>query len=83
MKFANADYHATIIETLTVTLLHPCELTILNPPIIPAMTFMIGSAQLVANFSQITDSLAVLQNVPNFCGERKYELTDNLPFISL
>jgi hypothetical protein len=83
VKFTNANYPATIIETLSVTLLHPCELTTLNPPVIPAMTFIIGSAQLVANFSQITDSLAVQQSVPNFCGERKYELTDNLPFISL
>jgi hypothetical protein len=70
VKFSNSNYPATITETLTVTLLHPCELTILNPLVIPAMMFMIGSAQLATNFSQITDSLAVLQNVPNFCGER-------------
>ena len=30
----------------------------------------------------MSDSVAIQYNVPNFCGERKYELTDNLPFIS-
>jgi hypothetical protein len=66
-----------------VTLLHPCAVTVLNPPVIPPMKFIIASAQKTAEFSQITDSLAVLQNIPNFCGQRKYELTNNLPFLTL
>lgn len=30
----------------------------------------------------MTDSVATQYNIPKFCGERKYELTDNLPFLS-
>ena len=30
----------------------------------------------------MSDSVAIQYNLPQFCGERKYELTDNLPFNS-
>lgn len=55
----------------------------INSTAIPAIEFTIGGAQKVTEFFQITDSVAVLEGVPNFCGERKYELTNNLPFLSL
>ena len=80
-----AHYATATPATLTFQLdiIHPCTLTVINATAIPTMTFTIGSAQTVTNFFQIADSVAVRENAPKFCGERKYELTDNLPFLSL
>ena len=47
------------------------------------MKFTVGNAETVTQFLQMTDSVAVLENASKFCGERIYELTDNLPFLSL
>ena len=41
------------------------------------MTFVMGDvAGVLAEFLQMTDTQAILENNPKFCGERKYELTD-------
>ena len=40
------------------------------------MTFVMGEPTVLAEFNQMTDNVAVLENDPKFCGERKYELLD-------
>ena len=74
VAFANSGYTSTITQTLSVTLLHPCVLTVINEAAIPAMSFVIGDAPTLEMFLQMTDSVAILENDPKFCGERKYEL---------
>jgi hypothetical protein len=83
ISFTNANYASTLTQTLYVKLLHPCTSTVINPAVIPTLTFTIGDAKKIIEFMQMTDSIASQYNIPKFCGERKYELTENLPFISL
>ena len=85
LKATLANYPTATSATLSFPLdiLHPCTLTVINPAAISAMTFVIGDAQILTEFLQMSDTVAVLENVPKFCGERKYELTDQLPFITL
>ena len=48
------------------------------------MTFVMGDvAGVLAEFLQMTDTQAILENNPKFCGERLYELTDLFPFLTL
>jgi hypothetical protein len=44
VSFANASYTSTYTQTLSVKLLHPCTLTVLNAAAISAMTFTMGDA---------------------------------------
>ncbi len=59
VSFVNTSYTSTIIQNLSVKLLHPCTSTEINPPIIPAMIFLIGDEKYIADFVQMTDSTAI------------------------
>ena len=59
VAFANACFPATLAQTLSVTLLHPCKTTtISSAQTIPGLVYVFGAAAIQQEFVQFSDSVS-------------------------
>jgi hypothetical protein len=70
VKFQNPLFTATLDDTVTVTLLHPCKVTtITSSQTIPDITYGVTTAAVLTPFTAFTDNVSALYpNPPLLCG---------------
>jgi hypothetical protein len=83
-KLANYPTATPATAQFTLMIVHPCDLTVLQPFTIMPMSFTLGFVQTVTQiFPQFKDTVAESLVNSKFCGERIYTLIDGYSFLNL
>jgi hypothetical protein len=75
VKFSNALYPSTVTEVISLTLYHPCKITVITGSPISAITYNYGDPTLVVSFPRFPDTVSTQYGVANMCN-LVYTLSD-------
>jgi len=69
INFANPLYLSTLTQTLSLTLLHPCKITLITTSqVINPITYPFGGAAVLTAFTNFADTVSVEYGLPTLCG---------------
>jgi hypothetical protein len=69
VSFVNPLYLGTLTQTLSLTLLHPCKLTLITTSqVINPITYPFGGAAVFTAYTNFADTVSAQYSLPTLCG---------------
>ena len=74
----NPDFTETDTVTFIITIIDPCETTVINDAVFsPTTLTVVNGATATMTFNEVTDTIEVLRNIDTLCQARSYTLLMN------